>query len=703
MNRRIVLILLALAATIAAAHAQKMTETYHQDSLLIDVETQEVVVQASPCLRRGDRNIYFPTAQQKQLSTNALGLLEKMQLNGLQVNSLFNTVEVSGGGTPVFCINGRPVELKDILALKPDEVARVEHNDNPGARFKDAAVVINYKLKQSMQGGGFMADLMEAVNTVYGVNRVSGKYNHKASEWSVNYDMQHAAFKEFYNENREEYLFDDNRHVLQQEEGIPGRLRYNHHWLTLNYNYLKADNRMLNVALRGKYLNTPKSELDSRLYNPELSTSPLELLNHSRDPSATTALDLYYQHNLPRRQTLILDFTGSYTDTDSRLDYLISQGNASSPLSRLSNNVDGKKYALIAEALYEKSASPTDTWSIGLKQTYGYANNRYFGTENTENRLHNSELYLYTEWNRKMEKWNLSVGMGGSYLRASQEEQSYHRLLLRPILRAGFTPSDRFTIRYRGSVESIAPTLAELSCVEQQLDYYQLRRGNALLTPSTEYRNRLTLDYHRTDWSTALNLSFHYRNNPIMEQTRQEQNLFVREMANQDSWQKWNAEYEFRYQLMHGLISLRAALGMDYFDSRAADYHHTHCNLYAVVNAQAAYKCMALTFNLRTHRPTLYGETLALGEDLHDIALTYFKKRFSLTLAMNNPFMDNYRIGSENWNRRAGNTSYQYVNETSRMLLVKVTYGMDFGRKRKTAAKRIQNEDTDTGILKGNK
>ena len=83
MNRRIVLILLALAATIAAAHAQKMTETYHQDSLLIDVETQEVVVQASPCLRRGDRNIYFPTAQQKQLSTNALGLLEKMQLNGL--------------------------------------------------------------------------------------------------------------------------------------------------------------------------------------------------------------------------------------------------------------------------------------------------------------------------------------------------------------------------------------------------------------------------------------------------------------------------------------------------------------------------------------------------------------------------------------------------------------------------------------------
>lgn len=703
MNRKIVSISVALAMTVAAAHAQRMTEIYHPDSLLIDVETQEVIVQASPCIRRGDRDIYFPTAQQKQLSTNGLGLLEKMQLNGLQVNSLFNTVEVSGGGTPVFCINGRPVELKDILALKPDEVARVEHNDNPGARFKDAAVIINYKLRESRQGGGFMTDLMEAVNTVYGVNSVSGKYNYKASEWSVNYNMLHASFKEFYNQNREEYVFDDGHRMLQQEEGIPGRLRYHHHWITLNYNYLKTDKQMLNVALRGKYLNTPKTELDSRLHNPELSDTPLTLFNHSRDHSATTAIDLYYQHTLPRQQTLIFDLTGSYTDTDSRLNYLINQDGTSTPLSHFSNNVDGKKYALIAEALYERPTSATDKWSIGLKQTYGTADNRYFGNSNIENRLRNSDLYLYTEWSRRREKWNLALGMGGTYLWAEQKGQSYSRLLLRPILRAGFTPSEHFTARYRGSVESIAPTLSELSSVEQQLDYYQIRRGNALLTPSTEYSNRLTLDYHRTDWSTALNLSFNYRNHPIMEQTRQEGTYFVRETGNQKSWQKWNAEYEFRYRLIHGIIQLRAALGMDYFNSRATNYHHTHCNLYAAINTQVSYRCVALTFNLRTHRPTLYGETLTLGEDLHDVALTYFKKRFSLSLAMNNPFMNNYRVGSENWNQRAGNTSYQYVNETSRMLLMKLTYGMNFGRKRKTTDRRIQNEDTDTGIVKGSK
>jgi hypothetical protein len=122
-----------------------------------------------------------------------------------------------------------------------------------------------------------------------------------------------------------------------------------------------------------------------------------------------------------------------------------------------------------------------------------------------------------------------------------------------------------------------------------------------------------------------------------------------------------------------------------------------------VVNAEVAYRFIALTFNLRTHRPTLYGETLTLGEDLHDIALTYFKKRFTLTLAMNNPFMNNYKIGRENWNRQAHHKSYQYVNETSRMLLVKLTYGLDFGNKHKNIRQQIQNEDNDTGVVRGSK
>ena len=65
--------------------------------------------------------------------------------------------------------------------------------------------------------------------------------------------------------------------------------------------------------------------------------------------------------------------------------------------------------------------------------------------------------------------------------------------------------------------------------------------------------------------------------------------------------------------------------------------------------------------------------------------------------------MNNYKIGSENWNNIASSHSYRYVNETSRMVLIKVTYGLDSGSKHKTANQLILNEDNDTGIIKGSK
>jgi hypothetical protein len=487
--------------------------------------------------------------------------------------------------------------------------------------------------------------------------------------------------------------------VVQTEIGIPGRLHYNHHWLTLNYNYLKQKKYMLNVAFRGKSLNTPTQELTSRLQQSDLSDT-WSLYNFSKDRANTASLDVYFQRMLGEGRTMIFDLVGSYTSTKNKLNYDIFNGDKN--LYSITNDVDGKKYSLIAEGLYEK-ASETHKWSVGLKHSLGYADNRYSGTEATDNRLHQSNTYAYAEWNRTLGTWNYAVSMGVNYLWFSQEGKNYDRFYLQPMLRMGFTPSDNFFVRYRGSVESLSPSLAELSEARQTLDNFQIRRGNPSLHPSTEYKNQLTFDYHRKSWSTCLNVNYQYTDQAIMENTTQEGDCFVRSVANQNSWQKFNAEYEFRLRLLQGMITFRGALGIDYFDSRAVDYHHSYSNVYGVVNAEVAYKFIALTFNLRTHRPTLYGETLTLGEDLHDIALTYFKKRLTLTLAMNNPFMNNYKIGRENWNRQAHHKSYQYVNETSRMLLVKLTYGLDFGNKHKNVRQQIQNEDNDTGVVRGSK
>jgi hypothetical protein len=185
-----------------------------------------------------------------------------------------------------------------------------------------------------------------------------------------------------------------------------------------------------------------------------------------------------------------------------------------------------------------------------------------------------------------------------------------------------------------------------------------------------------------------------------MDETYQRDGMFIRTYNNQTCWQKLNAEYEIRLKLLQGAFSFRGALGFDYFDSKSLDYHHFYSNLYGIINTTVAYKFCALTFDLTTHRPSLSGEILTLGEDLHDIALTYFKKNYTLSLAMNNPFMNNYRIGFKNFSKQAPYQNYQYINETSKMFLVRWTWNFDYGRKYKSKKQKIQNEDNDTGIMK---
>ena len=72
-------------------------------------------------------------------------------------------------------------------------------------------------------------------------------------------------------------------------------------------------------------------------------------------------------------------------------------------------------------------------------------------------------------------------------------------------------------------------------------------------------------------------------------------------------------------------------------------------------------------------------------------------------MAMNNPFMDNYRVGTECWNKKAPNIAHQFVNETSRMVLLKFTCNFGFGKKHNTGEQRLHNEDKDSGVLKTGK
>ena len=148
------------------------------------IELDEVTVEASAWVRKADRNLLFPNAQQIKQSSNGLQLLQMLQIPGVIINPTDNSIALADKNEVSLRINGRPVDNKDIQALSPEQIVRVEYIDNPGVRYGEVGAVIDFIVKNPTSGGSFMGDLTQSVNRGFGEYWLAAKANSGKSEVS---------------------------------------------------------------------------------------------------------------------------------------------------------------------------------------------------------------------------------------------------------------------------------------------------------------------------------------------------------------------------------------------------------------------------------------------------------------------------------------------------------------------------------------
>ena len=240
--------------------------------------------------------------------------------------------------------------------------------------------------------------------------------------------------------------------------------------------------------------------------------------------------------------------------------------------------------------------------------------------------------------------------------------------------------------------------------VRQLIDSLQVRSGNPELKIFTVYKNELEADFRKGLFSGNFHLSYQYQHRPIMEETiRDKNNSFVRTNANQLSWQKLNPELELKLGPLKDILTFSFSTGINYYDSRGLDYHHTYTNWYYRAEVMASYKRWSGFFQMENHRNNFYGETLSYGESFHTLGLSYRYKRLNIRVMTLNPFVDNYRMGGEMFSKVAPSKNWWYVKESCRLFVAKVSWNISFGRKYETMQKRVYNEDSNAGTLKSGK
>ena len=667
------------------------------------VSLGEVTVSASNVLQRVARQIILPSESQLKRSFGAYDLLNNLGIARLQVDNLSNSMSVSGGGSVQTRINGIKVTDKEIAAVRAKDVLRVEFIEDPGKQYGDdeLGAVVNIILRRRETGGVVNFQLSDSPHTLWGENFLSAKFNYKNSEWGIDYFNKNGKYHSRLESHETFYLGD--RTIDRIKEGIedesPSLSFINN--LNLTYNLTKADKYVFNAIFRNNLSNAPYQNELNKMWAVGSTESIYSYVNNHTS-SYSPALDLYFQHTLPHQQSIQVNVTGTLIHTKNNRKYK-EYKDENAPLADIQTLVDGDKRSVIGEAIYEKNFKEVKL-SGGARHYQMRTENEYKGSHPTTSKMDQSQTSAFFEVQGKVKDFSYagSVGMTRAWFKESEEDHAYYTFT--PTVRLSYNLKKAGFLRYRFNISPAIPSLGSLTDVEQAMDTIQIVRGNPLLKTYQQFTNSLSYSYSKKQFNANLSVRHQYYDNPIMESIFVEDGKLILKDENQRSFQSLNTELMagINGATLFGLkdfLTLYASGGYTRSWSEGLNYSHMYDEFYYSVMAQVQYKDFSLLGQFRKVQNNFFGETIKKNENQTAFMAMYTRQNLQAGIGIMFPFTNNYKVGKERISKVAPFRSETFVRETGQMVVLRVGYTFEFGRKHKAGNKGLNNSDTDSGII----
>ena len=658
----------------------------------------EVVVKGEKVVQKIDRQLVMPTEAQKKASTNGVSLLQHLQLSGLTINPMTKSIATNYGEAVQLRINGVQATHEEVVALRPEDVVRVEYHEQPGLRYGGAAAVIDYIVKRKESGGNVSADLTNGVSPLgFGNYHLSGKYHQGKSTFTALMQWSRRDL-EWNRENEETFYYPYQTITNREVVASPNRIKYDYITTSLNYNYTNGEKSMLNIVFRNHTEDIPHSfaERNTLLYQED---KVYEVKDREQSKTIIPSLDIYYQLNLKNDQHLYFDVVSTYLGSDYGRTYSMTE-QGQTPVEIISKT-EGGKYSIIGEAIYERPLWG-GKFTTGMKHNQATMDNVYQGDALTKVSMNTAETSLFVEYQSKVKKLNYTLGVGAMRTFYSQGNDKLEKYIFRPTLNLSYSVGKVF-LRYNASLSGYAPSLSELSDVEQPMDAYQVRRGNPDLKSVTYFTNRLSVSYRAKGISAEVSARYNYDHKPIMEETLYENGMFVRTYDNQKAFHRLNFQANLQLQPFKQYVSIKLNPYFNRYVSRGNTYTHTHSNWGFRGSIIGMYKNWIAMLDMFTSYHEFWGETINMGEAVHSIALGYNKEKWAIQGMVYNPFTKDYHQGVENVSKLAPNKQLAFSWDFCPMFMLNVSFNLNFGKQKSELKQRIQNSDTDAGILSGSK
>ena len=211
--------------------------------------------------------------------------------------------------------------------MRPDEIVRVEYHDNPGLRYGNAEIVIDYIVRRPETGGSFGIDIMQSPHVGWGNYQASMKINHKKSEFSANFWGGPRNFYGVYRDNLEDFNLENGTELHRYEKGVPSHWKMMQQWLNVAYNLQDNNKYQLNISVNYSGNNSPIQRYHGQLINRTDETDYVDMTDETNSNRHTPSIDIYYQRNLKKNQVLIFDVVGTCNKEFSDRTYQESRDN----------------------------------------------------------------------------------------------------------------------------------------------------------------------------------------------------------------------------------------------------------------------------------------------------------------------------------------------------------------------------------------
>lgn len=456
--------------------------TLKKDNILLD----EVVVKASSFVRQKDRVLIIPTEQQVKHASTGYDLLYNLMIPGMSVNTQKGSVNTLLGEATLY-INGQKADYKEIRALRPKDIEKIEYFEMPTGKYAGDKASVNYILKKKNTGGYVALDGMQTIGYLGGDYNANLKVMHKNTSYTLfaGHSMEHNGG---IRTDKKEAFYFPKQEISRTTHVDDAELNKNKQYAQLNINN-SNDKRTLAGKISFVHQSMPDNYSKSVI---EYDSTPVNDINAKTETTQTAlmpSLNLYGSFKLGQTQFLNVDLTATYTNNEYIRKY--TERNYFSHAK-----VDESLYNIAFSTDYNIQLKHNNSFGLNFSHLHSISSATYKEDFNEWSHLWTTETLLMGQYNQSIGKIYMGLQFGGDLLQYCLHGNEAKRYLSpHANILLNYQINSENSILYGLNTGNSNPPMEWINNVNQELDSLSVKRGNPHLEKTNYYNSYLVYNH----------------------------------------------------------------------------------------------------------------------------------------------------------------------------------------------------------------